>query len=1695
MANEKYIMITDDIRQSKTYNCKGIKDIYIPCYATTIGTEYFAAKVKDRTLYVTVKINIGGDDLKDVTFTFKNYNNVKNVYCKKDGVEKAIKIENYDATNSYYDEVMAIIPDIDDVDKSGSSSVSGSVWDDTINVMNSTYVPKSAKAKKNNTGVNIKSYDGDDEITGTKYNDTITGGKGENTVILASSEDGFGDDIVNLTKSEILNIELDNVEITGYKQGKSKNDLLVETDNGSVTIKNYYGKETNATVNIAGHNLVKEVGFLGEINAETYFDKDLNKPVNTYTGTALADKVDASEVVQRSKKGQLVDTGVTIRTGLGDDVIKGSNFADTIKGGAGDDTIEGGEGADNLYGEDGENTFVFNKGDGNDFIYGGKGTDTLRFDDTVITDLEFTKGGKTDLVIGYNHKTVEDKSVAQDTITVKSFFNKRGLPNSSVKYVEFDGKKYEIKDFLNTENLINNSTNTTVNGTEKDDLIITTSNTNQNIYAGKGNDVIYASDNYAGHYINAGDGDDVIYGSNYKTNSQQGNYYTGSGNNTVYAGDYCTQYIHLGSGNDTVYTSTDASYELENGNYKSAQNQIWIDDGGHDTIYWQGSTSVVLRFNSYTKNDLLLTRDVKSNDLVIRYGNDNSVTLKDYYKSGNEGMANFQIATNNSVDWETISEALEYQNGVKIQIKGVKGTVNNDYIQGTDKKETITGNNGNDLINPQGGDDKINLGEGNDTLMAGVGNKEITAVSGNNKIALGSGNNVVYAGTGSDTVISGSGVNNIEFLADDTVNDKYIYGAGTDTIVLNGDKLIDLSVNAQMNDIVLTQKNEKTITLSGLDNLKEGLMIKDSTGATSSLFDLNTTIGAETADHVQTLVTGNGNDTLYSGLRSDTINAGSGVNKINLVVAASGNNNTYTYANGSDTFIVKDAEDFDSLVFHKDNDDLIVGYNSDVANNTVKILGYFASAAMKENLFMKAGEAEAVTIASLLEEKEYSETISCTEDNHTIDASEATKPVTIVGCENADVITGTANNDYINGNGGGDTLMGGAGSDTYIIDSTAYGIAQDIINDTAGNIDKLLLGVNDGESNAFFYVTLNKEDDEVVMNGLNATYTTGADLYINKSSDYTFANATTSNGVKIENYFTEDGKIEQIRNEDDTSDIFENRQIGAIGQTVANWLYKNGYDSVMDVLDNSQEKDEDAIAADKAALLRLYKPTVSRQTYINGSDNGDLILASANAPQTVYAKGGDDVIYASDRYAGQYIDAGNGDDVIYGSNYKTNSGQGEYHTGSGNNIVYAGDYCTKYIHLGNGDDTVYTSTGAKFELPNGYLFGGQNQIWIDGYGFTDGGHDTVYWQGAASVTMRLGSYTKDDLYLTRTAESDDLVIRYGADSTITMKDYYKAGNEKMADYIQMVTNNSSEWNTLATLLENQGGVMNYITGANPLNGTAPYHVNDYLVGSNNAETIRPLGGTLDYIDAKGGNDTIYITSWGNHIINCGAGSDYLYLGAANEDQTTLTVYTNSKYGGKDTTIGTNDAINFSALNTDNTVYAQSYINTITGGNGDDNYFAYVDQKTSITDAAGSDTLTLTDTTTDLADGVKANLHVLFNVAADYDYDSEDVNTLFNGDVFITGTETKANYDLWTSNGAYAGVSVTGNTVENIKSSDGYTLTNTKISELASSVAGWLTTNGYENVDGVFSNALGKLDNESAADITALIAVFDAASWA
>ena len=553
----------------------------------------------------------------------------------------------------------------------------------------------------------IKGGAGDDTIRGGKGNDVITGGTGANTIIYGK---GDGNDIINLTKGEKFTLQMTGLtkdDLTYEFVNKNK-DLRIYTSNPQadeyITIKNFGAKDV--TNNSNPKKGIPDTGSVElQVGGETIDLRDAivdgkylyKKEVSTnYTGTWLNDEIDASGATlykkvkvgkkyeQREK--EAADKGLSLNGGNGNDSIIGSKYSDTIKGGAGDDIIEGGTGNDKLYGDGGYNTFIFNNGDGADTVFSGKGEDTLKFTNTLASDIKFERGNtrknKYDLIIKYNHDT---NGLAKDSVTIKNYFDKKGNPNNSVKDIVISGHKFNIEEFRSFDSILSNDGD--INATSGNDIIIGSGNTYQYIYGNGGNDVIYeGSTGYS--QIKCGDGDDTIYGLQYEDGSYFSSFTTGNGNNTVYCG--ASQYIFLGTGDDTVYLNGYSSVFVS-GNINA---QLSNKEGGNDTFCFSENAKGSIRLYGAMYDDLAVTRENGSDDLVINYGERSSVTLKDYYKSGNEDFGEFTIyAKKEESGNDLIDETVSYM----IMDKG--GVGDDIYYSNMTSGKIISDKGGNDILN------------------------------------------------------------------------------------------------------------------------------------------------------------------------------------------------------------------------------------------------------------------------------------------------------------------------------------------------------------------------------------------------------------------------------------------------------------------------------------------------------------------------------------------------------------------------------------------------------------------------------------------------------------------------------------------------------------------------------------------------------------------------------------------------------------------------------------------------------------------------------------------------------------------------------------------------------------------------------------------------------------------------------------
>lgn len=330
------------------------------------------------------------------------------------------------------------------------------------------------------------------------------------------------------------------------------------------------------------------------------------------------------------------------------------------------------------------------------------------------------------------------------------------------------------------------------------------------------------------------------------------------------------------------------------------------------------------------------------------------------------------------------------------------GTSASDTIRAGDGIDVLNGANGNDTIEGGAGHDTIEGGAGDDILNGGAGidtvsyasspfgvtvhldnltpqntvQQGIDTLSGFENI-LGSGqadslfgddaSNVITGGAGFDTIVSGGGTNTL------------IGGADGDTYFVQGVNDIVTEAVGGGYDIVLAQTN---FTLAAGSEV-EALAVNTAAGISLSGNDF------------QQVITGNvGNDTLSSGGGNDLLISGAGTNTL-----IGGAGADIYFAQGVNDVVTEDAG------------------------------GGFDVVLAGGNLTLAAGsEVEVIAVNT-------------------------TSGVTIVGSNTNQTIQGAGGDDRFIGGLGNDTLTGSGGVDTFVLFNTFAD--RDFITDFASGTDKL----------------------------------------------------------------------------------------------------------------------------------------------------------------------------------------------------------------------------------------------------------------------------------------------------------------------------------------------------------------------------------------------------------------------------------------------------------------------------------------------------------------------------------------------------------------------------------------------------------------------------------------------------------------
>ena len=769
-----------------------------------------------------------------------------------------------DALKKFLDDLKNTIKNYD----ARKLTVTGSFLNDKIDMTDSGYVaPTSGKNK--DKGLTINGGNGDDEITGTNYNDTITGGKGENIIHYTK---GDGNDIINLTQGEQFLLEISGIsDITDLKfEYANKNkDLRIYTDDTKseyITIKNFASKDvtnnSNARKGITDTSYVhltvggktydlrtsQDITDTPADAREKIYAVEITGKGYNYTGTWLNDVIDASEVEGRTQyvkidgKKQLVDQnsnkGLTLNGGVGNDIITGSKYSDTITGGAGENTIK-----------------ILNNAFGNDTINLTKG-EKLTLDMSAYDDInsaedlkEKVKVSGNNLVITTDNGKITLKNFAKSNVVgangevkvllkkateteqavyadlnideVLSYTSSDFSINAKKKTATFTGSRFgeTITDdttlngytkTINTGNGVNtvrvsSSGKVTVNGGSGVDDIRIEGQGTHIVKTGNGENVVTITGKGTATITGGADKDTIRVYNNDSNTTIN----AGNGNNVVcIQGSTAKNTVTTGSGADTITLATNADGITSTVNAGNGQNTISFEGKGNNTII-SGKDNDTINVNTGTTNTTIKAGKGENTINIANGSTFGNITLTEE-KVNAKNIINFKNAIDNNYTLIKSGNDLIIQNDTndsKIKIQGyyLTRTSKTKYAE-IELKINGTSKTVDELLSLTG--KGLTIG-GSGTITGTENSDNILANDYDENIKAS--NDIITAGKGNDTINAGQGKNTIKFNVGDGA-DIIEDGGGTDTLVFA--KGVAVTAKYVENDLVISYGTQgDTITL------------------------------------------------------------------------------------------------------------------------------------------------------------------------------------------------------------------------------------------------------------------------------------------------------------------------------------------------------------------------------------------------------------------------------------------------------------------------------------------------------------------------------------------------------------------------------------------------------------------------------------------------------------------------------------------------------------------------------------------------------------------------------------------------------------------------------------------------------------------------------------------------------------------
>ncbi|BCM25597.1 calcium-binding protein [Methyloradius palustris] len=1450
--------------------------------------------------------------------------------------------------------------------------------------------------------------DGNDIISGGGYNDNLNGGDGDDTLIGGVGNDylvggngndtyrfslGDGQDYIDNTVNSI--VHQDTIQFTNVDSAS----LTSLTRSGNNLIINY---GTSDSITLWNRFYVSNVGASFDqfiFSDGAYFT--LPQLYGAYAINLTSDSDNVSFDTFAVEPHFTYTANMHILAGAGND---------TVSSGVGNDTLEGGDGNDSL-----------TSGNGNDLLVGGAGADTLNGGIGIDTAsyLTSTAGVQVNLLTGASHggdaegdylvgienligssnsdvltgnagNNLLDGQAGADTLTggagddtyivddlgdvvIENVNEGIDTIKASISYTLGDYVENLTLTGSTANNATGNALSNIIQGNAANNIILGNGG-NDTLIGGAGDDTYIVDDLGDVVIENAYEGIDIIktsvsytlgdYVENLTLTGSTAINATGNALSNIIQGNAANNIILGNGGNDTLIGGAGDDF-LDGGT--GSDTYVFSKGDGVDVISSSDSSDKI-SFLDVGVNELT-SLDQIGNDLVIKYGDSDVLTIQSYFSSPDNSIMSFWFS-DQALRFSQPPTLSDLRATFLLTDGGtntgpILGTSNDDYLGGAYYAAEIRGLGGNDTLS--GG--SYNGVKFNDTLVGGIGNDEL------------------WGGGGDDTYVFNLGD------GQDSINNSGDVASTTRGILKFGSGILSSQISLSVSNYDLTFAIDGTsdqVTIMGwtagsLFQIRE-IQFDDGTNWNAEYINSMIHAGNDTltsssyspSDYINGYA---GDDALYGQGGNDTLEGGIG----NDYLSGKGGSDTYLFGLGDGQDTINNYDDsatastsVDTLKFAAgistsdisfsiNGTDLVLSIANTTDQITIQNWTVSQSYHIQQIEFANGSIWDAAAIEDFVANigdsgggdggtgggSGSTTVVNGTEGDDYISAF-TTDAQLISGLAGNDTIFGSLGQDTLEGNAGNDYLSGGGASDTYLFN---LGDGQDTISNyddlATTSIDTLKFGtgiaasdVTVGVSGDDLILSIGASTDQVILQSWNidqkyrhqqvvfADGTTWDSTYL--SNEYLIAKL--SGDDYLSPYSTDDQILKGFAGNDTIFGSLGNDTLeGGIGNDYLNG--QTGSDTYIFNLGDGQDiiNNYDDSATDSLK----FGTGISESDITIGLSGSDLILSIANTTDQITIQNwgyGQD--YRLDQV--EFADGTSWDSAYLNDQYLRVKLSGDDYL----SLDTTDDQLLKGF---TGNDTIYGSLG------NDTLEGGIGNDYLGGQGGSDtylfglgDGQDTINNYDDSSTattsvdTLKFGAgiSTSD---ISFTINGSDLILSI-ANTTdqITIQNWTVSQSYKLQ---QIEFANGSIWDAVAieglVAGGGDGGGGDPGDGGNGGDGGGAGNGN-VINGTEDSDYFTAIDDNPAYLKGLGGDDTI-IGYTGNDTLEGGAGNDFL-MGQTGNDTYKFNLGDGQDIiGDYDATPGNIDTLHFGAgINASDISFTLQGVDLVLGISGTDDQVKIAD---------------------------------------------------------------------------------------------------------------------------------------------------------